>query len=81
MDKYAVIIEKTEDGGFGAYSPDLPGCVATGKTMDEVEQRMLNAMQGHIEQFVLDGRPVPAPRRAVAYMVTFLPSQPSGSVA
>lgn len=46
--KYLVVIEKT-DTGVSAYSPDLPGCVATGTTREEPEKTMKEAMQFHVE--------------------------------
>lgn len=72
MNKYLVITERGETG-FGAYSPDLPGCIATGKTQDEVEARMMNAMQGHIEYLIEQGIPLTAPSTTAACMVA-LPS-------
>ena len=48
MKKYLVIIEETATG-FSAYSPDLPGCIATGATRDEVEREMQGAIQFHID--------------------------------
>lgn len=48
MYKFLIIIEKTETG-HSAYSPDLPGCVATGKTEIEAEQRMFEAIEMHIQ--------------------------------
>ncbi len=69
MDKYLVIIERTESGTFGAYSPDLPGCFATGQTMEDVERRMLNAMRGHIAFLREEGKEVPKPMTAAASFV------------
>ena len=60
MNRYLIIIEDTATG-FSAYSPDLPGCVATGATREEVEQEMHDAMQFHIEGLRLSGYPVPQP--------------------
>lgn len=51
--KYLVVIEKT-DTGFSAYSPDLPGCVATGTTREEVAKTMKEAMQFHVEGMRLE---------------------------
>jgi len=48
MKKFLVIIEKSKDG-FGAYSPDLPGCVAVGATKAEAEEKMYQAMTFHVE--------------------------------
>ena len=57
--KYAVIIEKGEDG-YGAYVPDLPGCVAAGGTKDEVKQLIQEAIEFHIEGLKEDGQSIPA---------------------
>jgi predicted RNase H-like HicB family nuclease len=66
MSRYLIIIESTETG-FSAYSPDLPGCVATGRTRPEVEQEMHEAIKFHIEGLRLAGEPVPEPRSDAAY--------------
>ena len=65
--KYLVVIEQTETG-FSAYSPDLPGCVATGATEEEVEREMKEAMSFHVEGLTLEGYPVPAPSTRSAYL-------------
>lgn len=75
MNKYLIIIEHGESC-FGAYSPDFPGCIATGKTQEEAEARMLNALQGHIQYLIESGQPVPVPTTTAAYMVA-LPIQAS----
>lgn len=64
---YLVVIEPTETG-FSAYSPDLPGCVATGATEQEVEQEMRDAMEFHVEGLKLEGYPVPMPSTRSAYI-------------
>ena len=64
MSRYLVIIEKT-DTGFSAYSPDLPGCVATGGSRQEVEKEMHDAIEFHIEGLRLHGEPVPEPSAIV----------------
>ena len=66
MSRYLIIIETTATG-FSAYSPDLPGCVATGSTRAEVEQEMHDAIEFHIEGLRLAGEPVPEPRSDAAY--------------
>ena len=55
---YLVIFEKSATG-YGAYVPDLPGCIATGPTRHEVEQLIREAIAFHIEGLLLDGLPVP----------------------
>ncbi len=56
--KYLIVVEKTETG-FSAYSPDLPGCIATGSTREEVEQTMSEAMEFHLEGMRLEGHEPP----------------------
>ena len=65
--KYAVVIEKAE-GNYSAYVPDLPGCVATGATIEEVEAEMREAIAFHVEGMREDGLPVPAPTSQVEYI-------------
>ncbi len=65
--RYAVVIEKGE-GNFGAYVPDLPGCVATGATIEEVEREIQEAIEFHIEGLRADGLPVPEPSSRVEYV-------------
>ncbi len=66
MNRYLVIIEDTQTG-FSAYSPDLPGCAATGSTRNEVEREMREAMEFHIEGLRLAGEPVPEPHSHASY--------------
>jgi predicted RNase H-like HicB family nuclease len=61
MSRYLVIIEQTSTG-LSAYSPDLPGCVATGATREEVEKEMREAIEFHLEGLRLEGETIPAPR-------------------
>lgn len=58
MIKYLVIYEKT-DTGFSAYVPDLPGCVATGETKNQVEENIYEAIQFHLEGLREEGVPYP----------------------
>ena len=60
MKKYLIVIEETGTG-FSAYSPDLPGCVASGATRAEVEQVMRGAIQFHLDGLREEGLDVPAP--------------------
>jgi len=66
MKKYLVIVEETATG-YSAYSPDLPGCIATGATRDEVEREMQAAIQFHIDGLREDGQPVPEPQAYSTY--------------
>ena len=65
--KYAVVIEKAESN-YSAYVPDLPGCVATGETLLEVERQIREAIEVHLEGLREDGLPVPKPTSAVEYI-------------
>ena len=59
MNRYLVIVEDTETG-YSAFSPDLPGCIATGKTREEVERCMQEAIAFHIDGLKEDGESIPA---------------------
>jgi predicted RNase H-like HicB family nuclease len=59
--KYAVVFERSPNN-YSAYVPDLPGCVATGKTRDEVSRRIHDAVQMHIEGLRSQQQPIPQPR-------------------
>jgi predicted RNase H-like HicB family nuclease len=65
--RYAIVIEKAE-GNYSAYVPDLPGCVATGTTVAEVESEIREAIAFHLEGMREDGQPVPAPSSQVEYV-------------
>ena len=65
--RYAVVIEKAA-GNFSAYVPDLPGCVATGSTVADVERQIRAAIRFHIEGLRADGLPVPAPSSIAQYV-------------
>ena len=58
--KYAVIYEKT-DTGYSAYLPDLPGCIAAGRTLEETSELMRGAMEMHLDAMREDGDPIPEP--------------------
>lgn len=60
MTRYLVIYERSEDA-WGAYSPDLPGCVAAGATREEVETLMTGAVEQHLHVMRENGMPVPKP--------------------
>jgi predicted RNase H-like HicB family nuclease len=67
MKKYLIVVEKTGTG-FSAYSPDLDGCVATGKTRNEVEREMQEAIAFHLEGITRKGEAIPEPRTYSAYV-------------
>ena len=57
---YLAVIEKTGNG-FSAYVPDLPGCVAAGDAVDDVEVLIRDAVGFHVESLAQDGEPIPPP--------------------
>jgi predicted RNase H-like HicB family nuclease len=65
--KYAVVIEKAESN-YSAYVPDLPGCVATGTTVSEVEKEIRDAIEFHLEGMRQDGEVIPEPTSSVEYI-------------
>jgi len=67
MKRYAIVVE---DAGtnLAAYVPDLPGCVATGATVAEVEEAIREAIQLHLEGLAEDGLPIPEPSSRVEYV-------------
>ncbi len=67
MIEYLVVIENSE-GSYSAYSPDLPGCVAAGETVDEVRALMREAIQMHIESLREHGDAVPPPSSSAEYI-------------
>ena len=60
MRKYAVVIERAENN-YSAYVPNLPGCVSTGATLQEVEENIQEAIEFHLEGMELEGLPIPEP--------------------
>jgi predicted RNase H-like HicB family nuclease len=67
MYRFLVIIEKGSQS-YGAYSPDLPGCVAVGDTQEEVEQNMREAIAMHLQGMMEDQEPIPLPQTTAEYM-------------
>ena len=65
--RYAMIIELGERN-YSAYLPDLPGCIATGETLDEVRQNMSEAIELHFEGMREDGLPIPKPTSLADYV-------------
>ena len=65
--KYAIVIEKAE-GNYSAYVPDLPGCIATGATVEEAEQQIREAIDFHLDSMREDGDPIPPPSSHVEYV-------------
>jgi predicted RNase H-like HicB family nuclease len=60
MKKYLIVVEPTNTG-YSAYSPDLPGCVSTGRTREDVEQNMREAIAFHLDGLREDGQVLPEP--------------------
>ena len=67
MNRYAIVIEKAVSN-YAAYVPELPGCVATGKSAEETEQLLREAIALHLEGLEEDGLPIPEPSSVVEYV-------------
>jgi predicted RNase H-like HicB family nuclease len=65
--RYAIVVERAANN-YSAYVPDLPGCVATGATMDETEQLIREAIELHLSGLREDGLPIPQPSSQVDYV-------------
>ena len=62
MSKYLILYEESSTG-YGAYAPDLPGCVATGRTLEQTKRRMTKAIEMHLAAMREDGDEIPEPSR------------------
>jgi len=67
MHRFLIVIERA-NGNYSAYSPDLPGCVATGATREEAEHNMQAAIEMHIQGMEEDGLPIPEPQSSAEYV-------------
>ncbi len=67
MKRYAIVVEKAESN-YAAYVPDLPGCIATGATVEETERLLREAIELHVEGMREDGLPIPEPSSRVDYL-------------
>jgi predicted RNase H-like HicB family nuclease len=65
--RYAIVIEKSE-GNYSAYVPDLPGCVATGATIPEVQVEIRGAIRFHVDGLEAEGLAVPTPTSIAEYV-------------
>ncbi len=65
--RYAVVIEKVPDSNYCAYVPDLPGCVSTGDTLEEVKRNIQEAIEFHLDGMREGGTPIPPPSAQVTY--------------
>jgi len=72
MYRYLIIIEKGNQN-YGAYSPDLPGCVAVGDTVEEVQKNMQEAIRMHLQGMIEDREPIPVPQTTAQYVDISLP--------
>jgi predicted RNase H-like HicB family nuclease len=70
--RYAVVLEKAKRN-YSAYVPDLPGCVATGKTVQETLSAIREAIEFHLEGLVEDGEAIPDPSTLVDYVEAPIP--------
>ncbi|MDD5095008.1 MAG: type II toxin-antitoxin system HicB family antitoxin [Dehalococcoidia bacterium] len=67
MHRFLVVVERAE-GNYSAYSPDLPGCIATGNTQEEAEQNMHEAIKLHVQGLIEDGLPIPKAESSAEYI-------------
>jgi predicted RNase H-like HicB family nuclease len=67
MYRFLVVIEKA-NGNYSAYSPDLPGCIATGATREEVERNMHEAIKLHVQGLLEDNLPIPESNSFAEYV-------------
>ena len=67
MRRYAIVVEKAESN-YAAYVPDLPGCVATGETVEATERLLREAIEIHVQGLAEDGLPIPEPSSVVDYL-------------
>jgi predicted RNase H-like HicB family nuclease len=65
--KYAIVIEKAEGSNYSAYVPDLPGCIATASTLEEVKRLMREGIEFHLDGLREEGLPIPEPTTQVDY--------------
>jgi len=67
MKRFLIVIERTE-AGYSAYSPDLPGCISTGRTESEVQMNMREAIEFHLAGLRQEGMSLPEPHSSSAYV-------------
>jgi predicted RNase H-like HicB family nuclease len=70
MTSYAVVIERADDGGYGAWCPDLPGVVALADTEEDLLGEMRQAIELHLAGLREDGQPIPHPSTVAATIIT-----------
>ena len=67
MERYLIVLEKTETG-YSAYSPDVPGCIATGETAENTVDTVKEALHEHLALFLEDHDPIPRGKGAESYL-------------
>ena len=67
MNRFLIVVEKA-NGNYSAYSPDLPGCVATGESREDVERNMHEAVQMHVQGLREDNLPIPESQSFAEYI-------------
>jgi len=67
MHRFLVVVERAGNN-YSAYSPDLPGCIATGDTREEAERNMHEAIQLHVQGLIEDGLPIPKSESSAEYI-------------
>ena len=67
MHRFLIVIEKS-NGNYSAYSPDLPGCVATGRTREQIKHNMQEALELHVQGLLEDNLPVPESHAYAEYI-------------
>lgn len=72
MRRFLIIIEQGNHN-YSAYVPDLPGCIATGKTVEEVKANMREAIRMHLEGMIEDQEPIPLPQTMADYVDIAIP--------
>ena len=72
MRRFLIIIEQGNHN-YSAYVPDLPGCIATGKTVEEVKANMREAIRMHLQGMIEDQEPIPAPQTMAEYVDIAIP--------
>ena len=72
MKRYAIVIEQGQNN-LSAYAPDLPGCITTGRTVEEIERNIREAIELHLDCMREDGEPIPEPT-SVAKEIEVIPA-------
>lgn len=73
MKRYAIVIHKA-NGNYSAHAPDIDGCIATGKTVEETKREMSEALAFHFEGMAEDGNSIPEPTTVVDYVEVKIPA-------